>query len=68
MYNTIFFNGKPINCLLDTSLYDLLIYYEFNLNTVVVEYNKRVISVNDFHNTILKQKDIIEVITIVGGG
>ena len=68
MYNTIFFNGKPINCFLDTSLHDLLVYYEFDLDTIVVEYNKKVISINDFHDIVLKPEDVIEVITIVGGG
>ena len=68
MYNTVFFNGKPINCLLDISLYDLLRYYEFNLDAIVVEYNKKIIGVDNFHITILKSEDVIEVITIVGGG
>ena len=68
MYNTVFFNGKPINCLLNTSIYDLLVYYEFSLDSVVVEYNNKVIGIDDFHDTILNSKDVIEVITIVGGG
>ena len=68
MYTTIFLNGKPVNCFSDTSLHDLLAYYEFNLDSIIVEYNKRVIAFNYFHSIILKPKDTIEVITIVGGG
>ena len=68
MYNTVFLNGKPLNCLTKMSLYDLLVYHQFNINSIVVEYNKRIISKDALTGIVLKAQDNIEVITIVGGG
>lgn len=68
LYNTIFLNGKPLNCSTNISLYDLLLHYGFNIDTIVVEYNQKVIPSDRFSKVFLKAEDNIEVITIVGGG
>nr|YP_009244172.1 thiamine biosynthesis protein S [Gelidium elegans]AMK96414.1 thiamine biosynthesis protein S [Gelidium elegans] len=68
IYNTIILNGKPLNCSAETSLYDLLVYYQFDLNSIIIEYNQSIVSTDKLSNIILKSEDTIEVITIVGGG
>nr|YP_009511754.1 Thiamine biosynthesis protein [Melanthalia intermedia]AXI97631.1 Thiamine biosynthesis protein [Melanthalia intermedia] len=67
-YNTIFVNGQAFNCTRCMSLKDLLIYMEFDLNLVIIEYNKKVIHYNNFDHIFFKPQDKVEVITIAGGG
>ena len=67
-YFIVFVNGEPFNCSKYMSIKDLLLYLNFNLNNVIVEYNKKIINSNDFNYLFLQLNDSIEVITIVGGG
>nr|YP_009295589.1 thiamine biosynthesis protein S [Mastocarpus papillatus]AOL58073.1 thiamine biosynthesis protein S [Mastocarpus papillatus] len=67
-YNTIFVNGEALNCSYNMSLQDLLLYLGFDINIIVVEYNKEIVTNYKFPNIVLKDQDKLEVITIVGGG
>nr|YP_009510522.1 Thiamine biosynthesis protein [Gracilaria caudata]AXI96195.1 Thiamine biosynthesis protein [Gracilaria caudata] len=68
IYNTIFINGQAFNCYIHMSLKELLIYLEFELSSIIVEYNNRIIHCTEFDQTFFKSQDKIEIITIVGGG
>ena len=46
----------------------LLIYLDFNIDLVAVEYNKEILDNSHFDNIFMQPRDSIEVITIVGGG
>jgi len=67
-YITVYINGKPFNCRLFMNIKDLLLYLNFDLDLIVIEYNRQVIDISQYSNTFLKMNDSIEVITIVGGG
>jgi len=67
-YILIYINGEPLNCLPNLSLEDLLIYLDFNLSSIVVEYNKSIIQATSFNRIIINQGDKVEVLTMVGGG
>nr|QVY58445.1 thiamine biosynthesis protein S [Kappaphycus striatus] len=67
-YNTIFINGEAFNCLYSMSLQDLILYLDFDINTVIVEHNQQIISKELFNEIFFKHQDKLEVITIVGGG
>lgn len=67
-YLTVFVNGEPFNCDASMSLYDILIYLRIDINVVIIEYNYSIIQKEDFSNLYFKDNDIIEVISIVGGG
>lgn len=67
-YILIYINGEPVNCLPNLSLEDLLVYLDFNLSSIVVEYNKTIIQIESFNRIIIKSGDKIEVLTMVGGG
>nr|YP_009391328.1 thiamin biosynthesis protein S [Dipterocladia arabiensis]ARW59472.1 thiamin biosynthesis protein S [Dipterocladia arabiensis] len=67
-YIIIFINGEPFNCHQSMSIKDLLLYLNFNLDVIVVEYNKEIIDLSLYDSYFLKMNDAIEVITIVGGG
>nr|YP_010985900.1 thiamine biosynthesis protein ThiS [Grateloupia asiatica]WOL36818.1 thiamine biosynthesis protein ThiS [Grateloupia asiatica] len=67
-YNTVFVNGQAFNCDKYMSLKDLLIYLDFTIDFIAVEYNNEILDSSYFHNTFMQPQDSIEVITIVGGG
>nr|YP_010986301.1 thiamine biosynthesis protein ThiS [Pachymeniopsis lanceolata]WOL37219.1 thiamine biosynthesis protein ThiS [Pachymeniopsis lanceolata] len=67
-YNAVFVNGQVFNCHEFMSLKDLLIYLDFNIDFIAVEYNSEILDNSCFHNTFMQPQDSIEVITIVGGG
>nr|YP_009393197.1 thiamin biosynthesis protein S [Bostrychia moritziana]ARW61759.1 thiamin biosynthesis protein S [Bostrychia moritziana] len=67
-YITVFVNGEPFNCQYSMSLEKLLLYLNFNINTILVEHNQEIINQNLFSSLSLKNYDNIEIITIVGGG
>nr|QCI05061.1 Thiamin biosynthesis protein S [Callithamnion tetricum] len=67
-YYPICINGQIFNCFSSMSLKDLLLYLNFNLSLVIVEYNKQIIDKEDWSNICLNINDSVEVITITGGG
>nr|YP_009393810.1 thiamin biosynthesis protein S [Caloglossa beccarii]ARW62372.1 thiamin biosynthesis protein S [Caloglossa beccarii] len=67
-YITIYINGEPFNCQNNMSLRDLLLYLGFNLNSIIVEYNKQIVLLSQYTSVLFNQNDSIEIITIVGGG
>nr|YP_010199070.1 Thiamine biosynthesis protein [Hydropuntia urvillei]UAD88519.1 Thiamine biosynthesis protein [Hydropuntia urvillei] len=67
-YNRIFVNGQAFNCHTHMSLKELLTYLEFELKSIIVEYNYVIIHDSAFDTTFLQSGDKIEIITIVGGG
>lgn len=67
-YVLIQLNGQPFNCLPSLSLREILIYLDFDLDSVIVEYNSEIIQNSSLDDTILVSGDKIEILTIVGGG
>nr|YP_009397115.1 thiamin biosynthesis protein S [Spyridia filamentosa]ARW66301.1 thiamin biosynthesis protein S [Spyridia filamentosa] len=68
-YSTIFVNGQPFNCFNNMSLKDILLYLDFNIDAVIIEYNKsQILRPNSFDSFYLNNNDSLEIITIVGGG
>lgn len=67
-YKIVFINGQAFNCDINMSLKDMLIYLDFNINNIIVEYNKEILVNSSFHEIFLQNNDKVEVITIVGGG
>nr|YP_009392775.1 thiamin biosynthesis protein S [Bostrychia tenella]ARW61337.1 thiamin biosynthesis protein S [Bostrychia tenella] len=67
-YLTVFINDEPFNCESSMSLKNILLYLDFDIQVVLVEYNKNILSSLEFDSVFLKNNDHLEVITIVGGG
>nr|QCI05542.1 Thiamin biosynthesis protein S [Crouania attenuata] len=67
-YFSVFVNGEIFNCLYKMSLQDFLLYLNYDLSLIVIEYNKQIIPKCDWGKLILSSGDSIEIITIVGGG
>ena len=53
-----------------SQVFDLLEFFNYQKELVIIEYNGKIYNNLDFYNkySYLKQKDNIEIITIVGGG
>nr|YP_010471030.1 thiamine biosynthesis protein S [Synarthrophyton patena]UVF62859.1 thiamine biosynthesis protein S [Synarthrophyton patena] len=67
-YILIQLNGRPFNCLPNFSLKDILLYLDFELDQVVVEYNSVIIHDSILDTVLLVPGDRLEILTIVGGG
>jgi thiamine biosynthesis protein ThiS len=50
------------------SLSHLIIFLGYKLNLVAVEYNGKIININHWDKTYIKNNISIEIVTIVGGG
>ncbi|PRR81254.1 sulfur carrier protein ThiS [Clostridium vincentii] len=61
-------NGKDIELKQDKTLDKLLDELQINKDKVVVELDGKIITKESFGETILKNSNVIEVISFVGGG
>lgn len=66
----IFFNGDPfvISSYKVFTLYDLIDFFKYKKNLIVLEYNGKIAHPETWSNILLKNNDKIELVTIVGGG
>lgn len=67
-YYTVFVNGEAFSYFSPISMYDLILYLNFDIDNIIVEYNKIVIPNREFEYTSIRDQDSLEIITIVGGG
>lgn len=61
-------NGKDVEFKKDLTIIDLLNKYNLKSDRVVVEVNLEIIEESNYSTYILKDEDIIEIISFVGGG
>ena len=65
---TVNVNGEAFKCTSPILLSQLLEYLDFNIQTIIVEHNSKIIDKQIFNSVKLQHKDKIEIVTIVGGG
>lgn len=61
-------NGETYIIDQNISIFDLLMYFNYNESLLVLEYNNLICEKNKWKTTFLKHADKIEIVTIVGGG
>ena len=61
-------NGEIYRTDNNLTLFDLLIYFNYNDSLLVLEYNNFICEKNKWKKTFLKHSDKIEIVSIVGGG
>ncbi|MCC0629250.1 MULTISPECIES: sulfur carrier protein ThiS [unclassified Clostridioides] len=61
-------NGKEIKFEEDLTVIDLLNKYNLKSDRVVVEVNLEIIEESNYNTYILKDEDIVELISFIGGG
>ena len=66
---TFWFNGeKYVSSGSKFTILDLIKYFNYNPNILVVEYNKLIVIKKNWEKIIISNNDKIEILTIVGGG
>jgi thiamine biosynthesis protein ThiS len=67
--NKIFFlNGYKFYTIKDLTINDVLKYFNYQNSLFVIEYNNLICDKNEWSKIKINNKDVIEIITIVGGG
>jgi sulfur carrier protein len=65
---TFFFNGKEYYSEIKINLNQLVNYFSYNTDVLIIEYNNFICNRQNWDNIFIKNNDRIEIITIVGGG
>ena len=63
-----FLNGQKYYIKQNITLFDLIYYFNYNDSLLVLEHNNLICNKKKWNETILKDQDKIEIVTIVGGG
>ena len=63
-----YINDRKIFSNQSFSVNDLLIFLNLNIDLIVIEYNKIILPKSLWKQTVIKNTDEIEFVTIVGGG
>lgn len=61
-------NGELYYSQKDLTLFDIITYFNYNDSLLVLEYNNLLLDKRKWGKIIIKDKDKIEIVTIVGGG
>jgi thiamine biosynthesis protein ThiS len=61
-------NGETYTTDQDISLFDLLLYFDYNDSLLVLEHNHLICEKNKWKTTFIQHLDTVEIVTIVGGG
>lgn len=62
------FNGQKYTTSYRLTISDLIHYFGYNQELLVVEYNQFICTKLDWEKIIIQHKDKLEIVTIVGGG
>ena len=70
MVNTIHFtvNGQNYFTEHKLTIFELIDYFNYNSSLLVLEYNHLICAKENWQKIVIKNKDRIEIVTIVGGG
>lgn len=61
-------NGESFVLEEDININDFLKKLTIDKNKVAIELNKNVVPKNSYSNTVITNKDVIEIVTFIGGG
>ena len=63
-----FLNGKSYYIKQAITLFDLIIYFNYNDSLLVLEHNNLICNKKNWKQIFITNQDSIEIVTIVGGG
>tara|TARA_B110000285_G_scaffold42036_1_gene46316 strand:+ start:1497 stop:1697 length:201 start_codon:yes stop_codon:yes gene_type:complete len=61
-------NGESFVLEEDININDFLKKLTIDKNKVAIELNKNVVPKNNYSNTVITNKDVVEIVTFIGGG
>ncbi|PSO49925.1 MAG: thiamine biosynthesis protein ThiS [Cyanobacteria bacterium SW_9_44_58] len=65
---TVTVNGDAIACSPQTPVAEVIAQLNYNPRLVAIEYNGEILHRQHWGNTLVKEGDRLEIVTIVGGG
>ncbi len=65
---TLTVNGDPVTCASQTLVSEVITQLNYNPRLVAVEYNGEILHHQHWPETVVKDGDKLEIVTIVGGG
>jgi len=65
---TLTVNGDSITCSPQTPVAEVITQLDYNPRLIAVEYNGEILHRQHWPNTLVKEGDQLEIVTIVGGG
>lgn len=63
-----YINGKTYKTHYSLTLFNLLVYFNYNESLLVLEYNNHICNKKNWDQIFIQNRDKIEIVTIVGGG
>lgn len=63
-----YINGQQYCTKNKITIFELLTYFNYNNSLLVIEYNGLIVNKAKWKKTLIRDKDKIEIVTIVGGG
>lgn len=63
-----FLNGNEYFTNSNLTIFEIINYFDYNTSLLVLEYNNRICNKKDWNKIYINDNDIIEIVTIVGGG
>ena len=67
-FSYFFLNGNEYYIQSKITLLDLIQYFNYNESLIILEYNNVICKRKNWEHQRIKDKDKIEIVTIVGGG
>ena len=67
-FNYFFLNGQQYFTKSELTISYLIHYFNYNTSLFVLEYNSLICNKKNWNQITIKNKDQIEIVTIVGGG
>ena len=67
-FKYFFLNGNKYAFYKKLTILDILKYFDYNMSLFVLEHNQLVYGKESWDKIFIKNNDIIEIVTIVGGG
>lgn len=64
----IMVNGEKVSCQEGISVEELVVQRGHDIRQIAVEWNEKIISKEAYGNTVLKEGDVVEIVTFMGGG
>lgn len=64
----IMVNGEQVSCKEGISVEELVVQRGHDTRQIAVEWNEKILSKELYGSTVLKEGDVVEIVTFMGGG
>lgn len=65
---TFYLNGQVYSVQQNITLFEIIHYFNYNTSLLVLEYNSLICNKKEWKKTFIQDQDVMEIVSIVGGG